>query len=672
MARKILLGVLAVLILMIAGAYVLIKTKGDVLLQKFGAYVEETTGAPLVMDQLPSLKFFPNPGLDLGKASWGREDGGLFIRFNRASVRVAAGSLLAGKLDITGMEVDDLDVTLRLDPQNQAEAKPASQPAAPSATPATQEAFDPARLEAALTRLLTVAPNALTVRNGTFTLLLPDGASAVFSGLDLNLKNVRPGGDTALNLTARMESRKPHISGSLELAATATLADSRLNVTIRKAAFTPKSGLPFTDSVTLTGAGVYGLRTGSLTLTSLSVQGPGLTASASGETASIPALLRQPIGQGVAWLQFSAEGSPRALLTALGLTVPTADPAVLAQAAVSGRVDAGGGLIRLTKLNGALDGTALGGALDLRLAPLALSGDVQVGDVRLDPYLLVRAETSKKDGGAPAAQPATAPAAQPKANAWDLRPELHLTLRINSVEGHGMRVEEIQAKAEGENGQYAVNPLTCRAFGSPVTAALKVAMAPHGSGTPSAQVTANVSAPQLDLTQLSGALFKNVPLEGVGTLNTTLSCDTAAPLPTLSGKGSLSAAPLTLALNLLPPNAPVPAGTPRNSRFDKAMLTFEVNNGVATITDGTLTAPSLSAAGKGTINLVAQTLDVSGTVQLPGLAVLPVRLTGPLSAPTYSLNARTTFDAVDQTLKQRGVDLGQEIQKGLGRLFRKK
>lgn len=68
----------------------------------------------------------------------------------------------------------------------------------------------------------------------------------------------------------------------------------------------------------------------------------------------------------------------------------------------------------------------------------------------------------------------------------------------------------------------------------------------------------------------------------------------------------------------------------------------------------------------------AAPLDLSGTVQLPGLAVLPVRLTGPLSAPTYSLNARTTFEAVDRTLKEQGVDLGQEIQKGLGRLFRKK
>lgn len=671
MARKILWGVLALLILTIAGGYVLIKTKGDVLLQKFGAYVEETTGAPLVMDQLPSLKFFPNPGLDLGQASWGREDGDLFVRFDRASVRVAAGSLLAGKVDITGMEVDGLDVSVRLQPKTEADAAPQPATATAPPAPAGAQAFDPARLEAALTRILTVAPNALTVRDGRLTLQLPDGASAVFSHLNLTLKNVRPGGDTSLNLTARVEGRHPDLSGSLELAANATLADSGLNVTIRKAAFTPESGLPFTETVALTGTGVYGLRNGSLKLSSLSVQGPGLSASASGETASIPALLRQLPGKAPAWLQFTAEGSPRALLTALGRAVPLADPATLTRAAVSGRVDTGEGLVRLTKLNGTLDATTFSGDVDLRPAPLALSGDLQVGDIALDPYLPARADTPKPDAP-PAARPATTAASATGSKAWPLWPEMNLALRVNSVQARGVRVEDIQAKVEGKNGAYTVNPLTCRAFGSPITAALKAAASASGAVGPTAQVTANISAPQIDLDQLSKALFKQVPLAGAGTLNTTLSCNTAAPLPTLNGKGSLSAAPLTLALNLLPPNAPAPAGTPRNSRFDKAMLTYEVHNGVMTITDCTLTAPSLNAAGKGQVNLVAQTLDVSGTVQLPGLAVLPVRLTGPWSAPTYSLNARTTFDAVDQTLKQRGVDLGQEIQKGLGRLFRKK
>lgn len=132
MVRKILLGIVALLILAGAGTYMLIKTKGDVLLQKFSAYVEETTGAPLLMDELPTLTFFPQPGLNLGRASWGREESALSVRFERASVRVSAKSLLRGKLDITDMEVDGLAVVSR---SAAAKAAPAAAPASSAARP---------------------------------------------------------------------------------------------------------------------------------------------------------------------------------------------------------------------------------------------------------------------------------------------------------------------------------------------------------------------------------------------------------------------------------------------------------------------------------------------------------------------------------------------------------
>ena len=340
MVRKILLGIVALLILAGAGTYMLIKTKGDVLLQKFSAYVEETTGAPLLMDELPTLTFFPQPGLNLGRASWGREESALSVRFERASVRVSAKSLLRGKLDITDMEVDGLAVVSR---SAAAKAAPAAAPAS-SAAPAPvsdkNEAKDAARLEAVLTRILTVAPNALTVRDGHVSLLRSDGASTEFSHVDLNLKNVRPGADTGLTLKADIRGLGPDFSGVLELTAGAALSDSNLTVSLRKAVFTPTAGLPFDTPLSLSGDGNYQLRNGSLTLRSLTLSGPDLHVTASGDAAALPALLRDPLhAAGPASLEFSAKGSPRAVLAALALPVPDSDPAALTAAALTGRLD---------------------------------------------------------------------------------------------------------------------------------------------------------------------------------------------------------------------------------------------------------------------------------------------------------------------------------------------
>lgn len=676
MVRKIIVGVVVVLILAIAGAYVLIKTKGDVLLQKFSAYVEETTGAPLVLDGLPALTFFPQPGLNLGRASWGREDGDLSVRFERASVRVSAKALLTGRLDITDLEVDGLIVTARV-PGDGSKPVPATASPAPAVPAGRAPAPDAARLEALLTRILTVAPDALTVRDGHVTLLRPDGASVEGEHVNLTVRNARPGADTGLTLKADVSGHRPDFSGTLDLAAEARLTDSTLSVSLRKAVFTPTAGLPVNAPLSLSGEGGYGLRNGTLTLNNANFSGPDFNLSASGDIAALPVLLRGSLpAAGPASLRFNAKGSPRAVLAALGVTPPGSDPAALSAVSLSGRLNLDQGILKLNELDGNLDGVTLGGVLECRLEPLALTGDLQAGDVRLDPYLT---SSGQEDQASAQVRPQAAPPGGAAAGSdghgvspvWKTLPELHLNLRVHSLEAAGLRVEEIQTRLEGNNGDYTLNPLTCRAFGSPVTAALTASVRPNGA-TPAADVTANLSASQIDLKQLSAALFPAIPLEGVGTLNTTLACLTADPLPTLSGKGSLSAAPLTVDIDVLPPNAPVSAEAARNTRFDKAMLTFTADRGLVTITDCTLSAPKVNAAGKGVINLPARTLDLSGTVQLPGLAVLPVRLTGPLSAPTYSLNARTTFEAVDRTLKERGVDLEQEIQKGLGRLFRKK
>lgn len=676
MIRKILAGLAVLIILAMAGAYMLIKTKGDVLLQKFSAYVEETTGAPLIMDGLPSLTFFPQPGLDLGRSSWGREDGDLFVRFERASVRVSAGSLLMGRLDITDMEVDGLDLTSRSSagaPESGAAGQTTSQTSGPAGNTEEEAPWDSARLKEMLTRILTVAPNALTVRDGHVTLIRPDGARLEFSHVDLSLKDVRPGRDTSLNLEAAVSSRQPDFSGALELNAEATLSDSGLSLTLRKAALTPTEGLP--APLSLSGGADYRLHDGLLTLRSLNTSGPDASMTVSGSVADLPGLARDPLhAAGPLSLDFEAKGSPRAVLAALDQPLPLSDATALSKAGLSGHLNLAAGVLKLSSLDGALDAISLNGELETRLEPLALSGDLRLGDVRLEPYLNSSGPQAKADSKGGAAAHKNGTAAQGGASSgmdWKKAPELHLGLRAQSLEYAGIRVEELQARLEGKDGLYTLNPLTCRAFGGPVTAALEAGFR-KDSAAPAADVTLNLSAPQLDLRQLSAALFPKLPLEGMGNLNTTLACLTSNPVPTLSGRGSLSASPVTARFDILPPNVPGAAAVDQITRFDKALLTFQAAKGVVTLTECSLNAPKINAQAKGEINLPGSTLDVSGTVQVAGLAVLPVRLTGPLTSPSYRLNARTTIEAVDRTLKEKGVSLEKEIQKGLGRLLKKK
>ena len=153
-------------------------------------------------------------------------------------------------------------------------------------------------------------------------------------------------------------------------------------------------------------------------------------------------------------------------------------------AALTGRLDLDKGILKISSLDGSLDSISLGGALECRLDPPSLAGELQVGDVRLDSYLSASApEAQTADQTKAASRPApkgaeTSKSAEPAVPAWKKWPDLNLALRVRSLEAAGVRIEEIQTRLEGKNGTYTLNPLTCRAFGSPVTAALTAAVDP--------------------------------------------------------------------------------------------------------------------------------------------------------------------------------------------------
>ena len=113
MFRKILLGFLLIIVLVVAGGWMFLKTQGDVILEKFSQLVEKNTGKPLHMEGLPEIGIFPGISLTLGPSTWGEKEDDISVSFSRASIRVSASALLAGRMVLTSLEADDLKVNCR-------------------------------------------------------------------------------------------------------------------------------------------------------------------------------------------------------------------------------------------------------------------------------------------------------------------------------------------------------------------------------------------------------------------------------------------------------------------------------------------------------------------------------------------------------------------------------
>lgn len=639
MLRKIFLVLVLLVLVAGGGLFALVATNSDIIIDKFNAYVENSTGAPLVTEKAPELTLFPNRGLELAASSWKSPDGSLEFSFSRASVMISSHALFTGKFSIKNFSVDDLDLTMRL-------KKPLMEYL--DGIPASVEHrrdFDD--LIQTILHALRIAPDNISINRGRVCLIQPDGSTVVFSPVTLNATNVHPGTATKFNLQTDIEGSSPFFHAGVELNCSALLDKKKASFAIEKAMLTPGNGVSFREYLNLSGELDYDFDSDALTLSQLRFKGPDLSATASGSVDSLARMYSDPV-RGDASLKVEIEGDPQRISAIIHHPLPFADQSIFSDCAFSAQMRWSGGKMTMTGIQGKADDLTYSGNLTISPNPFVITGDLKLGDLDIDDYR------------------SNSPSDSPKKlenrdfTRW---PRVNLQLDADHVRWNRVHLESVHTRLAGQNGTYEFNPLSGILAGSPVTAAMKMVMLPT---TPlSSRLSANFSVPQANLDDLSRAIADRPLLSGSGSINASVSFTTSRGLPSLSGKGSLTSSQVETAFSILPSSIPLAGNLLSTNRFDRLFLSFAAKNGQVTVDRLTLEAPRLSLSGSGDVDLVARTIDASGSVLMPGSASLPVRLEGDLAAPRYSLageDARRPLSSKDLDL-----DLPRQLRDLLGR-----
>lgn len=687
-----------------------LKTQGDVILQKFSQLVEKNTGKALHMENLPEINLFPSLCLTLGPSTWGEEKDDISASFSRASIRLSASALLAGRMELTRLEADDLRVNCRF-PAPQPPASSSETPsgeASASKTNREQKTPDDT-LEGRVNRLLTLAPDASILNRASVFLTWADGRSCSFSDIAFKLTNARPNATLGLEASGHVAFRQtpnePLRQAALSLESNLACKDGAFSALVHKALIHPEEHMGFTQDAGLSGGMSWKPGNNTLELDKLEAAMPGFSLSASGtlsapDMATLLAAAPQdlpghilPAGKGR--LQLTCKGAPRLLLPALG-RVPFPDETALSALNAHAALRLENGHLILDTLEGELDGMTFSGRLDGTIEPPALHGSLSLGELKPARYriapgqeenaaTLPRVTERKTESGA------TVLVVQP----W---PALELSLAVERLIWENLRLENIQARVSGDQGSYSVNPLTFAAWSSQTKAAVDVvlpsvsSLASGGGSLRKTDVRVQVSAEDIELRQLMQALPKLDALRpdqisGKGRVNARLGFNTADVPGTLNGQGSISAAPLQLKLTNLSSSARELKGltallggraqglekieklTTSGTAFEKVLVTFTSNKGVISVTNARCTSPELELDGKGTVNLPQRTLNLAGTLRVAGVAGLPLSVRGPLDNPSFHLDMKSGLKNINVSL-QPGSRLEQELARGLGKLFK--
>jgi AsmA protein len=348
-------------------------------------------------------------------------------------------------------------------------------------------------------------------------------------------------------------------------------------------------------------------------------------------------------------------------------------------------IDAAKQLANLTFATKFDESTINGKASLARFAPPSYTFDINVDKLDADRYLPKSAQTK----AAPQPQPKAKPSEQP----IDLTALKDLnasgTIRIGSLKVSGVKAANVRIDIKAANGRLDVNPIAANLYQGSLAGAITA----NAAATPSFAMKQTLSG--VNVGPLLRDLADNDTLEGKGNvrLDVTAQGNTMAALKkALNGTAAVKLTDGALkGINIAGSirSAKAKLGTLRGEQvqqadktektdFSELSATFSIKNGVAHNNDLSMKSPLLRIGGEGNINIGNNSVDylvkasVVGTskgqggrelADLQGVTV-PVRVSGPLDAPSYKLDfAALATDVAKQKLE---ATVKEGIEKRLG------
>jgi AsmA protein len=311
-------------------------------------------------------------------------------------------------------------------------------------------------------------------------------------------------------------------------------------------------------------------------------------------------------------------------------------------------------------------------------------------DVDIDKLDLTRYRKPKPAATAPApgaALPAAAPAPEAPIDLSALRNlNANGSIRIGALTAPKLKATNVRIEVKAQDGRVNIDPMAANLYGGSVNGAISV----DARDTPQFTVEQNLAGVSVGPLLVDLANFHRLEGHGNFSMNVSTTGETVSALKKgLNGTATANLSDgairgIDIAATIREAKATIrqlkgkpvteAADTTQKTDFSTLKATFTLRNGIASNRDLTGTSPVLRLAGEGDIdlgndrmnyllkaNLVESVTGQSGKERIQVAAVtVPVRVTGPLAAPTYTID----FAAIAAGVAEQAIQ--DQLQKKLG------
>lgn len=646
--------------------------------------VKDRTGRDLDIPGQIDLSVFPWLGVKLGKVELSNAKGfgkKPFAKINAVDVRVQLLPLLKKDIQVGHIELDGLQLDLQRDANGNTNWDDLIKPRKKPVTPKTKTGNG--------VQLAGLAVGGVSIRNAYVSWNdRQNNQSIAIESFNLDTESISGDRPVAIKLDTHFVGKKPDISGQLKFKTTASVKTKQQLFTFNNLQlssqlqspdlFTKNLDIKLTSDKLVLNQDKQTLHTKNLQLTSM-----GLKLYASGQ---VTQLNKQPRYQ----LSITSDAfSFKSFAQQVGLSLPpTADKSALTNIKLSSKLTGGMNNVSIKPLSIQLDDSSLNGHVHVTsFKQPALSYKLTVDNIDADRYLPQADRGSAKKP----ATPATAATSSSTIVPVNLLRRLQLAgdLKINALKLKNARSKNINITSNVKNGVLRLYPLTAQMYEGNYKGNVQVDVrgkSPHYS--------MNESLSNINIGPLLKDVWGDDKIQGKANLNAKLTARGNDPMSirkTLNGNASFrfengmvkginiaaSLRKLEAKLKLLP--APKETG-PEQTDFTEMKGTVQVKNGIATNNDFTAASPYIRVHGKGSANLVNETLDYTVYVKYASTAKgqggisyaqidktpLPVKIKGPFSKPSISVDYEYVLKSLaEEKIEKKKTEAKEKLQKKL-------
>lgn len=677
-----LISVLALGVVSLVGIGTYLSNNADEYKYYLMGVIEQKTGMKVGLNGPFSISVFPWIGVEAENVSI--ENPGLFKSFDanllttdKVGVELKLIPLLLGDIEVGDVHVDGLKLGLVVNNDGIANWIFASNDKKNTKTESSpadaQSSSDSSLVEVEkLEKSTKWSIGSVLLDNSTISYLNSrEKTEYRLENIYLETGNLGVGKDINIDFTSDMFTSAPDLEGNLKLNASFSFEDAKnIEISLLKGIFSSRKGLLNEDVVNID-------LSSTLAGSNVDVQQFIL------ELAKTKVVLS---GKGnIDDLTFTGplniQSNPKQLLAIVGLAPSLSSESALENFSLNAQFSSDSvGKTRISNITAKLDSISITGNLLVETGDSpSLSGEIAVVKLVLDEYL---PKPSGSGGDKPKGSPVVntgEPSVSSKNEKYSPpKLELDVDLSIASLSAKDMKFQNLKIKIIGKDSIYSLNPVSFdfadSKWGAKLSANLKQPTPFYSTSIHGNEI--NLETLLKGKAQVSGSANLSANITAAGS-------DEVSIMKSLGGTGKISAHGSLNSLKLPEINLNAVPGVKWldtvSGKLNNFSASFKGSKGVFTNNDMVFNTSIGRGRGEGTVNFRTSSLNYIVTVETREIN-LPIRISGPFSKLSYSLDAASMLSNPDnlrrgaeKLLDKHGKDidekLGKSIKKGLGKLF---